>query len=97
MSYKLELKEEALEELSEAYQFYEDEKKGLGEDFLDAINKMLIRIKETPHQYPLSYKNKHRAVLSRYPFMIIFEIEEEVITVYAVFHTSRDPKRWRKR
>jgi len=36
MIYKLELKEEALEELSEAYRWHEDKQQGLGEYFFNS-------------------------------------------------------------
>jgi plasmid stabilization system protein ParE len=98
MRYNLELKEEAIEELSDAYQFYKKERKGLEEDFLAVLEKTFHGIQDQPYRYPARHKNRRIAVVQKYPFVIIFEIEEEnTITVYAVFHTSRSPKIWKKR
>lgn len=97
MSYKLKIKEEAFGDLSDAYQFYEGERPGLGEDFLSVLESMFLKIQEHPHRYPAKYQDKRIAVVRKYPFVIIYELEEEVITVYSVFHTSRNPEIWGKR
>lgn len=97
MSYTLDIKEEALEELSDAYHFYEKKREGLGEDFSEVIEEHFIRIKKAPQHHPTRYKNKRITVVRKYPFMIVFEIEESTFIVYAIFHTSRNHKSWKKR
>ncbi|WMJ75523.1 type II toxin-antitoxin system RelE/ParE family toxin [Cytophagaceae bacterium ABcell3] len=97
MSYNLKLKEEALEDLSKAYRFYEEEMEGLGEDFLSIIESVFSKIREHPHRYPEKYQNKRIFVVKKYPFVVIYEVEVKTITVYSVFHTSRNPQIWEKR
>jgi hypothetical protein len=38
-----------------------------------------------------------RALVRRFPYATVFEHAETMVTVYAVFHTSRDPEKWRHR
>lgn len=45
----------------------------------------------------LIYENYRRALPRRFPFAVFYEYTEATVTVYCVFHTSRDPKKWLKR
>jgi hypothetical protein len=38
-----------------------------------------------------------RALIRRFPYGIFFEFVETTVTVYAEFHTSMDPEKWRQR
>jgi plasmid stabilization system protein ParE len=49
-----------------------------------------------PEMYAVIHENYRRALVRRFPFAVIYEYAEEVITVYSVFHTSRDPDKWRR-
>jgi hypothetical protein len=32
-----------------------------------------------------------------FPYAVFYEYAEQTVTVYSVFHTSRDPEKWRER
>ena len=38
-----------------------------------------------------------RAVIRRFPYVVIYHYADGVVTVYSVFHTSQDPNKWRER
>ncbi len=38
-----------------------------------------------------------RALVRRFPYEVLYEIEEDEIVVYAVYHCARDPKGWKRR
>ena len=38
-----------------------------------------------------------RALIRRFPFEIFYEPDDHNIVVYAVFHCSQDPDKWKKR
>jgi plasmid stabilization system protein ParE len=38
-----------------------------------------------------------RCLVRRFPYAVFYEYSESTVTVYAVFHTSRNPDRWRER
>jgi plasmid stabilization system protein ParE len=48
-------------------------------------------------QFPHIHGSLRRAVLRRFPYSIVFAATNEEIVVLSVFHSSRDPKRWRPR
>jgi toxin ParE1/3/4 len=91
MIFGLLVKEDAFLDLVEAFDWYEEKQIGLGTVFLDEVEKCYERIKRSPHQFS-SYNNQRIALLPRFPYKIVFEIEENTIVVYAVYHHKRDPK-----
>jgi len=43
------------------------------------------------------YKDYRRALVRRFPYAIFYEYTGVKVTVYAFFHASRDPQKWRRR
>lgn len=96
-AYHLIVKEEAKEEISDAYKWYEDKQIGLGERLLDELDDCFSSIKKNPKQFIKTHKEMRQAILKIFPFVIIYEIEKELVIVYAIFHTSRNPEIWKNR
>jgi plasmid stabilization system protein ParE len=55
------------------------------------------RIRRRPVACPLVHGAYRRALIRRFPYAIFFEHLETTVTFYAVFHTSRNPEKWRQR
>lgn len=47
--------------------------------------------------YPAVLTHYRRAVVRRFPYVIFYDVEPERIVVYAVFHCSQDPSKWKAR
>ena len=88
---------EAELDIAEAYVWYESRRIGLGEEFLGSVDAALERICRQPMIYAVVHETYRRALIRRFPYAIFFESTETSVTVYAVFHTSRDPQKWRHR
>lgn len=97
MAAKLIVTAEAHLDIAQAYDWYEDRRLGLGEDFLGALDACLQKIGRNPELMPTAYETYRRAILRRFPYTVIYEAVTDVITIYAVFHSSRDPEKWRQR
>ena len=98
MSDKIRFLVEVDEDVSDAYLWYEDKRIGLGEAFLEELEALFPRIEQNPNIFPIEERAVQKALLDRFPYKVLFRQEpEEIITIVAVFHTSRDPKRWKKR
>ena len=91
MIYELEIKEEADEEIIDAYLYYERKQVGLGEKFLLQLDIYFKKICSNPKHFEVTTRNYREAYLIKFPYLIIFEIEEMKIIVYSVFNTSKDP------
>ena len=93
MVYKGIIREEALSDTLEDYNYYEQQKIGLGEEFLMALIKRYDDLAEHPSHYSfIDGQSKmifRDAKLERFPYVVIFEIAEREVIVYAVHHTLK--------
>jgi plasmid stabilization system protein ParE len=88
---------EAELDIAEAYAWYESRRAGLGEDFLSSLDACIESIRRHPEMCTLVYESYRRALIRRFPYAVFYEYTETTITVHAVFHTARDPHKWRQR
>ena len=93
MKYVLELKEEAVLDIKEAYLYYEEQRIGLGNRFLETLKTYLERVQNYPEHYQIKRKPYREAFIKDFPYIIIYEIEESKIIVYAVFNTWQNPNK----
>jgi mRNA-degrading endonuclease RelE of RelBE toxin-antitoxin system len=75
----------------EAYDWYEQQSKGLGEIFLSELNTCYKKIETQPTFYKKAKKNFRQIRLKRFPYLVVYEILKSEVVVFAVFHTSRNP------
>jgi plasmid stabilization system protein ParE len=69
----------------------------LGAEFVRVVDAAFSSINRNPLQFPQVYGEMRRAVLRRFPYSILFKVSDEEIVVLSVFHSRRDPKRWKSR
>jgi len=86
------IKPRAILMTKDAYNWYETQKPGLGEEFLDELDGVYLKLETHPEYFGKVKKNFRQAALKRFPFVIVYEIIKTVVVVFAVFHTSRNPK-----
>ena len=97
MKVKLVFAPEFEQDIDEAYAWYEDQRRGLGEEFLGCVDACIQGIVRTPELHTKVHQNYRRALVRRFPFVVFYEFRSDTVTVYSVFHSSRDPDKWRKR
>jgi plasmid stabilization system protein ParE len=97
MAVRLVVAPEAELDIAEAYVWYEKRRIGLGEEFLSAVDACVEGIRRQPEMYALVHDVYRRALIRRFPYAVFYEYAEATVTIYAVFHTSRDPEKWRQR
>ena len=88
---------EAEEEMNEAARFYEGRSEGLGEDFLEEVQHTVESILAFPQSGPVISENLRRRILQRFPFGLLYAIEDERIVIVAVAHLKRRPGYWKGR
>lgn len=97
MSDKLIFAPEAEQDIADAYAWYENRRAGLGEEFLSSLEACLESIRRDPEIYSKFFEDYRRGLMRRFPYAVFYEQEKNTITIYGVFHTSRDPAKWRLR
>jgi len=88
---------EAEDDIADAYAWYESRRPGLGEEFLSCVDACIEAILRTPQMYALAHENYRRGLVRRFPYVVFYEYAADTVTVYCIFHTSRDPRKWRQR
>jgi len=88
---------EAEAEMHEAAQFYENERKQLGNRFYDVISRALEDIELHPRKSPQVRNAVRRRLLPKFPYAILYLIHHDEVVVVAVAHLHRDPLYWLER
>jgi len=92
------LHDEAQKEMEEAASWYEEKRIGLGDDFLDMVDKTFVEIARTPGAFGFFSNTEFRKrSTKRFPYLIIYREREDDIWVVAVAHTKRKPRYWLNR
>jgi plasmid stabilization system protein ParE len=97
MAVELIIAPEAEEDIAEAYGWYEGRRFGLGEEFLGCVDACIQAICRAPELHAKIHENYRRVLVRRFPYAVFYEHTSESVTVYCIFHTSRDPNKWRQR
>ena len=89
----------AREELLAAVIWYEDQREGLGAEFLAAVDDALARIEQAPESFPQDRfdKRARRALVSRFPYAVVFVVHESEVRIVAFMHAKRLPGYWASR
>ena len=91
MRYRVIIRSEAENDLTEAFSWYEDKRQGLGYDFLLQVDAGLRFIERNPKFFQPEYRGARKYFVKRFPYKIIYLLEEEKIIVLAVIHGKRSP------
>ena len=93
---KIEILDEAQQELIEGFQFYENRETGVGSYFLDCLFSDIdsLLLFAGIHQIVYGY---HRSLSKRFPFAIYYDMLGELIRVHAVLDCRRNPSWTRER
>jgi plasmid stabilization system protein ParE len=84
-------------EIVAARNWYERQREGLGDEFIECIEAALDWIGRMPSAAPLIFEDIRGKLVERFPYAIYFRVKPKMIRVLAVVHTSRDPAVWKTR
>ncbi len=97
MSRKVVLHVGALRELEEARDWYDAQREGLGDAFVQSVDACIASICRNPEIYEVVKSPHRRAMVRRFPYAVFFEPTAETIEVYSVFHCAQNPAKWQRR
>jgi toxin ParE1/3/4 len=97
MSLPIRLLTEARDEFDAAVVCYEQQRPGLGLAFLDRVRDVLGRIAANPQLHGIVYQDVRKAVVRKFPYVVLYREEAGEVVVIAVFHSKRDPAIWQGR
>ena len=88
---------EALRELQSGAHFYEHQHPGLGQEFVLEVRRLCRHIVEAPQLGTEVRSDVRRRLLRRFPYAILYALEDSEIVILAIAHQSRRPGYWTSR
>lgn len=87
---KIQILDEAKQDLIQGFRFYENQEPGLGSYFLDSLFSDVdsLRLYAGIHQVIYGY---FRCLSKRFPFAIYYSVEKDLVSVRAVLDCRKDP------
>jgi len=97
--YQISIDPEALQDIQDATDWYNEQLEGLGGHFQKQVKTQISLLKKNAGTYSVRYQDVRCMLIKRFPFLVHFKISEKqkVVEVFAVLHTSRSPRIWSER
>jgi plasmid stabilization system protein ParE len=89
--------EEAEQEFLEAALYYENQAKGLGKKLMAEVYEAIESMVDFPENAQKLTANVRRKLLKRYPFGILYRIDDHEIVIVAIMNLKRKPFYWLNR
>lgn len=88
---------EAETELLESIHRYEQEKPGLGDEFLAEVRTLAARLLDYPGSGSPVFRDVRRARVRRFAYQLIYRVRPDALIIVAVMHLRRKPGYWKNR
>jgi toxin ParE1/3/4 len=86
----------AARELAADVKYYDRHYPGRGERFVAAVERILLRVAESPLAFPLLFEPDIRsAKVERFPYRVVYIVVNTDVDILAVAHAKRRPSYWR--
>ena len=90
----VEFLEPAARELVDAIDYYNCELPGLGQIFLEEVQRIIDLIQKYPLAWSTISRNTRKAILKKFPYGVIYYIESSTVYIIAIAHHHRIPRYW---
>jgi hypothetical protein len=87
----------AQKELDDAVAWYNEQSGGLGNEFLDELDRAIRRVITYPQSCTEIEAGLRRCIMAHFPYALIYGLEKDIIIVVAVAHLHRNPRYWADR
>jgi plasmid stabilization system protein ParE len=88
---------EAEADLADARAWYERQRRGLGDELLECVEEVFHRLRGSPELFGRAFEELRLARVRRFPYLVVFRVDEDQVTVVAIYHARRDPRGWQDR
>jgi toxin ParE1/3/4 len=95
--YEVLLDPAAEKDLDEITAWYDNQRNGLGYEFLVMFEECIAAIEKNPfHTFNVSHRVRRIAV-PRFPYNIYYTIHLDKVYIHVIMHQYRSPEEWQKR
>ena len=97
MSRGLRLAPAASRDIVDAYNWYEEQQPGLGEQFRAELNVAFALVQQFSEAGPAVHGDLRRLLVRRFPYAIYYRLTESDVIIRGCLHLHSSPSRWRRR
>ena len=87
----------AEDEVTTAYLWYSSRSVKAGPRFLQALDLAVEQIGDRPESFPAYIAGTRKCILHKFPYLVVYRVDAEIVYVVAVAHGHQNPGYWRKR
>lgn len=95
MSYTYQIHPLVEQDFEEGYIWYEERLKGLGEKFINAVDKKIKAILQNPDIYgSKGVKSIREAQVDKFPYLVVYKVNKQKKEIYitSIHHTKKHPR-----
>ena len=95
MKYKIAFRKRASREYIDSLLWYKERSMYAAKDFVKAIDDTLERVASNPARFRNTYSKFHEAMVKKFPFGIVYFIDEaeKQVVIVSIFHFRRSPRK----
>jgi toxin ParE1/3/4 len=93
VKWRVVIRPQAEADLREARNWYENQRVGLGEQFVAQTGTTIQRLLQDPELHPDYYRGFRRIMMRRFPYKLFYRLEGNQIIVFRILHARRDHPR----
>ncbi len=84
-------------DVCEAARWYDRRSTGLGNAFVETVRRCAANVISDPERFARSPAGCRYVRLSRFAYVLLFDIVDEELLMLGVLHTARSMEKWRER
>lgn len=98
MKYKVEVKEEARRDISEAAEWYERQQAGLGQRFRENVINYLEYLSISPLNHQRKYKENREVLIKKFPYVVVYRVvDHNLVVILSIAHCKQRLSKKRER
>jgi plasmid stabilization system protein ParE len=90
MKRRLILRRQAGSDLRQAFDWYEQQRPGLGVEFVTEVERAIQSLSGRPNSFPKTHGDARRILVNRFPYGVYFVVGARSVSVIGVLHGSRN-------
>lgn len=97
MSHRLIIKRIVYDDVERNASWYDEQRLGLGESFIDSVLGSFGGLMRDPERYRKVHGDVRRYLVKGFPYVVYYVVNGEDVKIFAVMHSRRDSRHWRRR
>lgn len=97
MSRGLRIAPAAARDIVGAYNWYEEQQPGLGEQFRAELQVSFALVQQFSEAGPAVHRDLRRLLVRRFPYALYYRLTDTDVVIRGCLHLHSNPSRWRRR